>query len=206
MVFIAFEGFDGVGKSTQANRLLSRFKRERPDTSVDMNIEPNPVHWNAVKDIFFDLAPPAKALLFSALHTDSMYNGIGSLLKKHDIVIGDRSIYSMLAYQGRDVVGTHQWLKEIVHYTQLPDIVILLTSPLTTIKDRLSSKKKDEFENIPDNKIEKIYDEYHYWLWREPLNPLGVHCSVEATGTKQEVEDTIWMIVSAWENRIRLRG
>ena len=103
-VFIVFEGGDGVGKSTQA-RLLADWLTEQGHEVV-LTFEPGDTRAGAVmRQIVLDpatgdLAPRAEALLYAADKAHHVHEVVLPALERGAIVISDRYVDSLLAYQG----------------------------------------------------------------------------------------------------------
>lgn len=101
--YIAFEGIDGAGKSTVASRFADALEgagkqvvrvREPGGTDVGEGIREILLghDWNP--------APWPEALLFAAARAQLAAEIIAPALNSGAWVVGDRSVYSSLAYQG----------------------------------------------------------------------------------------------------------
>lgn len=101
--YIAFEGIEGAGKSTVAERVGARLEadglrvvrvREPGGTTVG----------ESIRQILLshELAPEpwTEALLFSAARAQLATEVVGPALEEGAWVLSDRSVYSSLAYQG----------------------------------------------------------------------------------------------------------
>ncbi|WEV64204.1 dTMP kinase [Bifidobacterium sp. ESL0732] len=106
-VFISFEGVDGVGKTTQVERLkryveeLGRevvVTREPGGTKLGVDLRQLLLHGG-------DIAPRTEALLFAADRAQHVAEVIRPALARGAVVISDRYIDSSLAYQagGREL-------------------------------------------------------------------------------------------------------
>lgn len=131
--FIAFEGGEGCGKSTQS-QLLADYLRDRGIT-VEATREPGGTPGaEAIRSLLLD--PPgegwgaqAEALLFAAARADHSARRIRPALERGDWVISDRYLDSSRAYQGgAGGVGdeTVLALHTIGSGGLTPDITILL--------------------------------------------------------------------------------
>ncbi|MDD6373428.1 MAG: dTMP kinase [Bifidobacteriaceae bacterium] len=110
-LFISFEGVDGVGKSTQAERLRD-YLRSR-GLNVVLTREPGGTRIGAaIRQILLhgvdgdtDIAPRTEALLYAADRAQHAAHVIRPALDAGDVVISDRYIDSSLAYQagGREL-------------------------------------------------------------------------------------------------------
>lgn len=102
--FIAFEGIDGSGKSTQSRILAERIRAL--GRTVVLTREPGgtPIG-EAVRSLLFDRSlgdfePRTEALLHSAARAQHVAELIAPALDRGETVITDRFIDSTLAYQG----------------------------------------------------------------------------------------------------------
>jgi dTMP kinase len=118
-VFVAFEGGDGAGKSTQG-RLLDEWLRAQ-GYDVLLTHEPGDSEVGAkVRQILLDpstgaLDHRAEALLYAADKAEHVEKVVRPALERGAVVITDRYVDSMLAYQGvgrdlgDDVERTARW-------------------------------------------------------------------------------------------------
>ena len=101
-LFIALEGGDGAGKSTQAG-LLRHWLVELGHTVV-MTREPGGTPFgSAVRELVLHgdhVAPRAEALLFAADRAHHVETLIRPALERGEVVITDRYLDSSIAYQG----------------------------------------------------------------------------------------------------------
>jgi dTMP kinase len=102
--FITFEGGEGVGKSTQAERLAARLRARGLDCLVTREPGGSPFA-ERVRDLLLDdaaavRAPLAEALLFYAARADHLAATIRPALAKGTWVLCDRFADSTRAYQG----------------------------------------------------------------------------------------------------------
>ena len=111
-IFISFEGVDGVGKTTQVERLRAYAEsrghavtvtREPGGTALGADIRRLLLH--GVDEDAADIAPRAEALLFAADRAQHVAEVIRPALDRGEIVITDRYLDSSLAYQsgGREL-------------------------------------------------------------------------------------------------------
>lgn len=130
--YIAFEGIEGAGKSTVAERVGARLEvdghrvvrvREPGGTAVGESIR------NTL--LSHDLAPKpwTEALLFAAARAQLAAEVVGPALDAGAWVLTDRSVYSSLAYQGagrRLGIGDVRSVNEPGLLGVWPSLVILL--------------------------------------------------------------------------------
>lgn len=145
--FIAFEGGEGAGKSTQA-RLLAEALRAR-GLGVVVTREPGGTPGaEAIRSLL--LAPPgegwppqAEALLFAAARADHVTHLIRPALARGDWVICDRFVDSSRAYQGgagglgdAAITALHAFGSDGLR----PDRVILLEGDEVALAERLAAR------------------------------------------------------------------
>jgi len=101
--YVAFEGIEGAGKSTVAQRVGERLEadgrtvvrvREPGGTAVGERIRAILLGHDLVPD------PWTEALLFAAARAQLAAEVVGPALTEGAWVLSDRSVYSSLAYQG----------------------------------------------------------------------------------------------------------
>jgi dTMP kinase len=134
--FIAFEGGEGAGKSTQTRRLqewlteeglVARTTREPGGTPLGAKI----------RSIVLDpasagLSPRSEALLYAADRAQHVHDVLRPALDAGEVVITDRFVDSSLAYQGAgrtipmdDVRSISRWATQGLQ----PDLTVLLDLP-----------------------------------------------------------------------------
>lgn len=130
-LFVAFEGGDGAGKSTQSRRLgaaLQAIGRE-----VVLTREPGGTDLGAaIREVLLHgdhVAPRAEALLFAADRAHHVATLVRPALDRGAVVLTDRYMDSSIAYQGvaralrhEDVRGLSVWATEGLQ----PDLTVLL--------------------------------------------------------------------------------
>ena len=103
-VFLVFEGGDGVGKTTQVARVCGLLAERGHD--VVRTYEPgDTAAGRRIRDIVLspktgDLAPRAEALLYAADKAQHLAEVVRPALDRGAVVVCDRYVDSMLAYQG----------------------------------------------------------------------------------------------------------
>lgn len=135
-VFIAFEGGEGAGKSTQVRRLqewlteeglVARTTREPGGTPLGGKIR-----GMVLDTASAGLSPRAEALLYAADRAQHLHDVLRPALDAGEVVITDRFVDSSLAYQGAgrtipmdDVRSISRWATQGLQ----PDLTILLDLP-----------------------------------------------------------------------------
>jgi dTMP kinase len=138
-VFIAFEGGEGSGKSTQVDLLATALIADGWDVVVTREPGATEVGMR-IRSLLLDgpstgvagvvaLAPRAEALLYAADRAHHVATVVRPALAKGSIVITDRYIDSSLAYQGAGrtlPVDEISWLSAWASGGLSPDLVVLL--------------------------------------------------------------------------------
>ncbi|HHC09122.1 MAG TPA: dTMP kinase [Actinobacteria bacterium] len=101
--YVAFEGIEGVGKSTVAAAVAATL-RDRGDEAVEVREPGGTATGERIRSILLGdgtlPAPWTEALLFAAARAQLAVEVVGPALARGAWVISDRSVYSSLAYQG----------------------------------------------------------------------------------------------------------
>jgi len=131
--FVVFEGGDGVGKTTQAE-LLCAWLAERGHEVV-RTFEPGDTAVGAaIRRIVLDpatreMSPRAEALLYAADKAQHLYAVVEPALRRGAVVVCDRYVDSMLAYQGAGRVLALEELEPVARWATedlRPHLTVLL--------------------------------------------------------------------------------
>ena len=146
-MFIALEGGEGCGKSTQA-KLLGEALRQRGLT-VDITREPGGTDGaEAIRDLLLDptgegWGARAEALLFAAARADHVERRIRPALDRGEWVVCDRYLDSSRAYQGGAGGVGDQAVRDLHGIGSdglLPDLTVLLTLSPEVAQKRLAAR------------------------------------------------------------------
>jgi len=195
--WIAFEGGDGCGKSTQAARLAARLgavlTREPGGTAIGQ----------LIRGVFLDPAHDrmearAEALLVAADRAQHTAEVVAPALDAAQLVVSDRSAYSSLAYQahGRglslDMVrAVNDWATE----GRWPDLVVLLDADPKLLAHRLGNDL-DRFEQADHDFHERVRTAYLHMAAQAP----DVWVVLDAQLAVDELSEAVG---SAVEDRLR---
>jgi dTMP kinase len=163
-VFIAFEGGEGAGKSTQVRRLQEWLTNE--GLVARATFEPGATPSGAgIRQIVLDrthtgISSRSEALLYAADRAQHVHDVLRPALDAGEVVITDRFVDSSLAYQGAgrtipldDVRMLSRWATEGLR----PDLTILLDLPPEVglarargraLADRLESESLDFHQRV----------------------------------------------------------
>ncbi len=166
--FIALEGIDGSGKSTQIKLLSEKLKKEGFKIYTTCEPTDSPIG-SLIKNIFkhrIEADHKTIAGLYVADRLDHLLNKTNGILKKMDegyTVITDRYYFSSYAYQ-----GTHMSLDWVIQANSLsaellrPDLNIFIDIPANVAMERLSGDRNvielyESLENLSN--VRKKYFE-----------------------------------------------
>jgi len=153
--FIAFEGGEGTGKSTQS-KLLKKWLEDRGETVV-LSREPGGTDLGqGLRKILLghetgEISPRAEALLYAADRAHHVYSVIRPALAKGEVVISDRYFDSSIAYQGAgrvlspgEVARISRWATESL----FPTLTIVIDLSAEIGIGRLKSHDRLEAEPL----------------------------------------------------------
>lgn len=130
-LFIAFEGGEGAGKSTQSSLLESRLRTQ--GHRVVLVREPGSTGLGDYLRAYLvseePIVPMAELLLFEASRAQLVTERVRPLLEDGAIVITDRFAGSTVAYQGHGRgmdLNQISWLNDVATEGLYPDLTILL--------------------------------------------------------------------------------
>jgi dTMP kinase len=154
-VFIVFEGGDGVGKTTQVDLLVAWLINAGQE--VVKTFEPGDSTVGAmIRRIVLDpatgeMSPRAEALLYAADKAQHIFSVVRPALQRGAVVVCDRYVDSMLAYQGAGRVLQLADLERIARWATedlRPDLTVVLDAEL---RDGVHAKSnKDRLESAGD--------------------------------------------------------
>lgn len=202
-LFIAFEGGEGGGKSTQVRRLVERLRGMALPLTVTREPGPATSIGPKIRQILLDpanadLDDRAEALLFAADRAQHAATILRPALERGDIAITDRYIDSSLMYQG---VGRGLGIEAIRALSTfatnglVPNLTIILDLDTRAGKSRAT---KTEFGSA--DRIEAADDSFHDsnrqgFLDLAATDPTR-YAVIDASGTPEQVEAAIWAVVA----------
>ena len=164
-IFIAFEGGEGIGKSTQSKLLKEWLEQE--GESVVLSREPGGTDLGVeIRKILLshstgEISPRAEALLYAADRAHHVFSVIRPALANGQVVISDRYFDSSIAYQGAgrvlepgEVARISRWATESL----FPTLTIIIDLPAEIGLGRL--KSKDRLESQPIAFHERVRQEF----------------------------------------------
>lgn len=197
--FIAFEGGEACGKSTQARRLAESLgavlTREPGGTAIGARIRELVLGLDTV-----DLAPRAEALLMAADRAQHVAELVEPALAAGRHVVTDRFAGSSIAYQGfgrglpiEEVRMLSEWATAGVW----PDLIVLLDVPADEAARRLGDAT-DRMEAEPADFHAAVLDGFHAQAALEP----GRWVVIDGAGSIDAVAAAVNAVVG---ERLQLR-
>ena len=185
--YIAFEGWEASGKSTQARILAQRLNavltREPGGTELGL----------AIRDLLLGNGPEpterAEALLFAADRAQHLAEVVEPALVEGRNVITDRSYGSTLAYQGHGRGQSVDELMRLVEWSSgglLPDIVVLITVS-AEISDNRLGEQRDRIESQNAEFAERVIEGFATLASEDPNRWVVV----DGNGSIEEVAERV---------------
>lgn len=142
-LFIALDGIDGTGKSTQVHRLVEYF--QRLGSSVTHCIDPGGTELGAqLRELLLhgranSMSARTEALLFMASRAELVASRIRPALARGEIVVSDRFLLANVVYQGHAGGLNPQELWDIGTFATgglKPDLTIVFDLPVELARAR----------------------------------------------------------------------
>ena len=192
MTFVAFEGGEGTGKSTQARLLAARLDavltHEPGGTTVGLELRAL-----ALGGASGELDPHTEALVMAADRAQHVAEVIAPALAAGRHVVTDRYLYSSLAYQGYGRGLPLEGVRALSGFAGAPDadVVVLLTVPDHVRAERLGRDL---------DRIEAAGDAFHARVEQGFLELAAADPErwrvVDASGPIEAVADAVWDAVT----------
>jgi len=176
-LYIALEGIDGCGKTTQVEKLAEYFRKQGKDVVVTR--EPRKaglIGDLAHKILLGEVKVPSVSLqyLFSADRSIHHEELVLPSLKEGKVVISDRCFWSAIVYgildrtggkydkKDADLLLISQSILSMYHQFTVPDYTFYLKISLDESMRRLKSKEQAKEIYEDKSKISKVLDGYQY--------------------------------------------
>jgi dTMP kinase len=186
-LFIAFEGLDGSGSSTQADLLVKglnsqgyfAFQTKEPTNNLIGGL----IRGALTKD--WKASPECLQLLFAADRAHHLNREVIPALEKGKIMVTDRYFFSTVAFGSIDL--DQDWLLALNQEFILPDITFLIkVRPKECI--RRISGSRNEFELFEqEQKLEKVWYTYAKIQRKKEFNI----CLIDGERPIVEIQDRI---------------
>lgn len=196
-MFIALEGLDGAGTTTQIARLATRLRAQGHTVQVTRQPSDGPIgtltrsalrrEWGADGQ---RIPADALALLFAADRLHHVADVVAPALARGEVVLTDRYVHSSLAYQGAEC--DIAWVSSLNAKARVADLVVFVEVPVEVCLDRISSRgdARELFEERGALEATAARYEAAFRLRDEPV------CRVDGTADRDAVEAAIWAAVA----------
>jgi len=191
--FLVFEGGDGVGKTTQVERLCARLAAGGHE--VVRTFEPGDTPaGRRIRELVLDpstgdLAPRAEALLYAADKAHHLHAVVLPALARGAVVVCDRYVDSMLAYQGAGRVLEPAEVERVARWATgdlRPDLTLLLdVDPRQAVHAKLD---KDRLESAGETFHDLARASFLALAERDP----ATYLVLDARRTRDEIADAVW--------------
>ena len=200
---ITFEGSEGSGKSTQADRLAVHF--QRCGIPCILTHEPGGTPIGETIRELLQFAPhnstmtaETELLLFAASRSQLVREVIRPALKRGTCVIADRFFDSTTAYQGAARKLDRQMIERLNTFAVgdcLPDITFVLDVDAATAMSRMqhAPRKADRMEQQAAEFYERVREGYREIAARDP----GRIVLIDGSRDADEIENEIWETLSS---------
>jgi dTMP kinase len=187
--YIAFEGAEGCGKSTQAARLATALDavltRETGGTAIGERIR-KILHDTKVTN----LADHAEALLTAADRAQHLAEIVMPALDAGRHVVSDRSVYSTLAYQGYGRGLDVDEVRRINCWAignRWPDLVLYLAVDADVQSKRMHGRELDRFEQAGDEFHNRVRDGFVTMAASDPEHWVTIDANASLDEVAEEV-------------------
>lgn len=206
-LFVVFEGGDGVGKTTQVERLVGWLREQ--DVDVVRTFEPGDTPLGqAIRRLVLDadsvaVSARAETLLYAADKAQHLVEVVRPALERGAVVVCDRYVDSMLAYQGAGRVLDRSEVEQVARWAT-EDLRPQLTVVLDTDPARAVAAKE-----VPD-RLEAAGQAFHR-LVREHFLDLaaaepGSYLVLDAREERDAIAERIRQRVAALLDVPRVSG
>ena len=180
--YIALEGAEGCGKSTQAALLAADLDavltRETGGTDIGRRIR-EILHDNATTG----LSHRAEALLTAADRAQHIEQVVAPALASGRHVVSDRSVHSTLAYQGYGRQLPVDQIRQINRWAVdecWPDLAVFLDVDLASLEHRMHGRQLDRFEQEHPDFHERVRAGFRQMATDDPVHWVTVDGSLPA--------------------------
>ena len=192
--FIALEGIDGSGTTTQLALLAAHLRARGHRVTETAEPSRGPIGQRCREAL--SLQPPLDdgvlALLFAADRLDHMARCIQPALSAGHVVLCDRYLLSSLAYQGLSL--PQEWLVAINGRSLAPDATLLLEVPVDIAQQRVADRggTQEQFDAI---ELQRRISLGYKALACAPTSLTGPIFCLDGAASKAEVAQGVAQVV-----------
>jgi len=195
--FITFEGSEGSGKSTQAQRLASRLQRLHCPVLVTREPGGTPIG-ETIRDLLqfashnSAMTAETELLLFEASRSQLVREIIKPALERGVCVIADRFFDSTTAYQGAARKLNHDVVERLNAFAAgdcIPDVTFVLDVDAAVAKARMQQpRRQDRMEQQSEEFYERVRGAYRELAKRESDRVVLINGARDV----DQIENEIW--------------
>jgi dTMP kinase len=200
--FITFEGSEGSGKSTQADRLAARLQRCGVPHVLTREPGGTPIG-ESIRDLLqfaphnSNMTPETELLLFEASRSQLVREVIKPSLERGICVIADRFFDSTTVYQGAARQLDREMIERVNAFAVadcVPDITFVLDVDAATAESRMSEPRKaDRMEQQSAEFYERVREGYRELAASERKRIV----MIDGSGDLDAIEKQIWETLSS---------
>ena len=201
--FITFEGSEGSGKSTQADRLAAHLQRCEIPYILTREPGGTPIGESIRELLQFaphnsNMTPETELLLFEASRSQLVREVIKPALERGMCVIADRFFDSTTVYQGAARKLDPEMIERLNAFVVgdcVPDITFVLDVDAATAESRMRHelRKADRMEQQSAEFYERVREGYRDLAVHEPKRIV----MIDSSGDVDEIEKQIWKTLSS---------
>ncbi len=191
-MFIAFEGLDGSGSSTQSRLLVEKLEASGRIAMLTKEPTNNTPIGKSIREVLqhkWDCSAKGLQLLFCADRAEHLKNTIEPALHNGQIVVTDRYLFSTIAY-GALAVDDIGWLTDLNKKFRIPDVTFLFKLDPAICIERIKGRGSD-FELFEKHeKLAIIWQNYEQIAKKYD----NIHI-IDAEKSIEEISEEIWSFV-----------
>ena len=179
-MFVAIEGLDGAGTTSQVTRLVTWLESQGRQAHRTFEPSDGPIGRLIRRTLKSEPGAPHRSILpwmFAADRADHLHREIEPKLSAGTDVITDRYYHSSLAYQSMEIPLPQVW--ELNRTFRQPDLTVFVRIDVDTALHRIASRNTEREIFEQRNQLERI--SMHYDQVLDFLTGLG-HAIAEGEG------------------------
>lgn len=196
-MFIALEGGDGVGKTTQIPLIKEWLEKQgrvvrlfREPGSTPLGERIRAILLNSMN---LEICRMSELLLFMAARAQMVQECVRPALERGDVVIADRFLLSSIVYQGYGGELDVEQIREVGKIAVagvLPDCTIILDVPLEVSKARRGNSP-DRMEALPDGFHERVRAGFLTEAQLSPQNHFVINANQDIFAVQESIQKTL---------------
>jgi len=199
-LFVVFEGGDGVGKTTQVLELVARLRNH--GVTTEKTRQPGGTRLGEqLRRLLLDpdhpeLNPRAEALIYAADKAQHVEEVILPALARGEVVVCDRYVDSMIAYQGAGRVLDLAEVEQVARWATgglRPDLTVLLdVDPADAVAN---IRRQDRLEAAGLDFHRRARDHFLRLAYRDPGHYLQLNARDSRESIAERVEEKVFALL-----------